>query len=182
MSGTKQKRQTPAAAALAPARNKPAAAASDTHWWMYLAALPVAAAVVLESTRPGVARPVVLRRYAASFLLPGMADAPFRAWVSGVRPILMASFWLNFQQVGSEDTYPYHLVNVLLHLVNGVLVYLAVRKLLQWARSGEQTYRRDPVVLRRRALSTASSANGVCELCREPIGDAQVYSLHSARS
>ena len=33
------------------------------------------------------------------FLMPNVADAPLRYWLS-VRPLLMISYWLNYQMVG----------------------------------------------------------------------------------
>jgi tetratricopeptide (TPR) repeat protein len=64
------------------------------------------------------------------FLVPGMAEAPLRAWL-GVRPFLMISYWLNYQSSGL-DPYPYHMVNVVLHALNAVLAWIIVRRFLVW--------------------------------------------------
>jgi Tfp pilus assembly protein PilF len=50
----------------------------------------------------------------------------------------MFSYWLNLQyadpaRVGMQDTFGYHFVNVILHFFNGILVWLAMRKVLNWA-------------------------------------------------
>jgi protein O-mannosyl-transferase len=45
---------------------------------------------------------------------------------------LMLSYWVNFHLAG-EASYSYHVFNVVLHFLNGVLIYLALRKLLDWA-------------------------------------------------
>jgi tetratricopeptide (TPR) repeat protein len=58
----------------------------------------------------------------------------FRAWVIGVRPLLMTSFWLNYHFWRLEP-YPYHLFNLIFHFLNGVLVYLFARKLLDLGQS-----------------------------------------------
>lgn len=57
--------------------------------------------------------------------------APFRDWVMGLRPILMASYWLN-AQISGEDPYSYHVVNVLIHWFAGGLIFLIVLRLAEW--------------------------------------------------
>ena len=58
-----------------------------------------------------------------------LREAPLRAWISGVRPMLMLTYWFNYQFSGTE-TLGYHLLNVLLHAANGLLVFLLFRALL----------------------------------------------------
>ena len=75
-------------------------------------------------------------------MLPCYAGAPLIGWIKGLRPLLMFSYWLNFQyadpsRAGMQDTFGYHFVNVLLHFFNGILVFLAVRKVLSWAAAEE---------------------------------------------
>jgi tetratricopeptide (TPR) repeat protein len=53
-------------------------------------------------------------------------------WDPGVRPLLMGSFWLNYQWSG-RDTFSYHVFGLLLHLINSAFVYLIARRLLQWS-------------------------------------------------
>jgi predicted negative regulator of RcsB-dependent stress response len=64
------------------------------------------------------------------------AVAPLKSWIGGLRPLLMLSYWLNFQESG-VDTGSYHLVNVFLHLLNGALIWLCVRKIIGWAGIGD---------------------------------------------
>jgi tetratricopeptide (TPR) repeat protein len=64
------------------------------------------------------------------FLVPGIAEAPLSAWL-GVRPVLMISYWLNYQSSGLNP-YPYHVVNVFLHALSTVLVWVIVRRYLVW--------------------------------------------------
>jgi tetratricopeptide (TPR) repeat protein len=52
----------------------------------------------------------------------------------------MLSFWMNFQQ-SAQEPFAYHMVNMLLHFANGLLVWLALRRLLAWG--GEQGWRRE---------------------------------------
>jgi len=137
MSSTKRRAQVPAK----PAKTKPAVEAKAAPWWPYVVALLVAVVAVIEVYGPALHGPWFFDDTQLPYMLPQFADAALKSWVAGVRPVLMASFWLNFRQVGNENTYPYHLVNVLLHLLNGVLVYLAVRKILQWSGSGGKVSR-----------------------------------------
>ncbi len=59
------------------------------------------------------------------------AALPLRAWI-GVRPLLMATFYANFQLSGL-DPGPYHAFNVVLHAGCAVLIFFAIRRLLEWA-------------------------------------------------
>jgi protein O-mannosyl-transferase len=61
-----------------------------------------------------------------------MRDAPLGDWLSGVRPVLMFSYWLNYHFWG-DGPFSYHLVNVLIHFVNTGLVYLVLSRLLAMA-------------------------------------------------
>lgn len=102
--------------------------------WPYAVASLVALMVVFEVYGPALSGPFVLDDTYLPYMLPEFAHAPLKAWLSGVRPITMFSFWLNYQQSGNENTFPYHAVNVLLHCFSGILVFLALRKVLGWAK------------------------------------------------
>lgn len=71
------------------------------------------------------------------FVLPyyrrGFDTDSFAAWVGTVRPLLMLSYWANFQ-VSARDSYSYHLVNLFLHCANAGIVYFIARRILLWAR------------------------------------------------
>lgn len=58
-----------------------------------------------------------------------MRDAPVSAWMAGNRPILQLSFWLN---LGNNPlaTGAFHRVNVLIHCLNALLLYLILRRFL----------------------------------------------------
>ena len=64
------------------------------------------------------------------FLMTGVADAPLAKWLTN-RPILMISYWLNYQW-SALNPYPYHAVNVFLHALNSILAGLIVRRVLGW--------------------------------------------------
>ena len=124
MKSGKPKRSA-AAVAVAPEPKK-------QQWWPYAAALAVLAFIVFDIYGPAMNGPFLLDDSYLPFLRPDVQHLPFRAWISGVRPMLMLSFWLNYHFSGNQDAFSYHLVNLILHLLNGILAYLAVRKVLSW--------------------------------------------------
>lgn len=63
---------------------------------------------------------------------------PLAEWISstGVRPVLMFSYWLNYRFWGTGPL-SYHFVNLVIHFVNTALVFLVLRRLLgkaEWPR------------------------------------------------
>jgi tetratricopeptide (TPR) repeat protein len=56
-------------------------------------------------------------------------DEPLSAWVSGVRPVLMFSYWVNYRLWGL-DTFSFHFTNLFIHFVNTGLVFLVLMRLL----------------------------------------------------
>jgi protein O-mannosyl-transferase len=119
----KMKRSAPAAVAVA--------TTPQPRWWWYAAGVAVAFLAVLEIYWPAIHGPFLLDDTHLQYVLPGAEQARFADWLRGLRPLLMFTYWLNFQQSGSQDTFGYHLVNVLLHFFNGGLILLAVRNVLQ---------------------------------------------------
>jgi hypothetical protein len=69
------------------------------------------------------------------FTLPlGLAAnrRPFSAFLGGLRPVLMISYWVNGRLWGDAPI-GYHSVNVLIHLANSGLVFLVLNRLLSMA-------------------------------------------------
>jgi tetratricopeptide (TPR) repeat protein len=65
------------------------------------------------------------------FALPS-AGEPLSAWIGPVRPVLMFSYWTNVQ-ISREDTFSYHLFNLVIHGLAAVFVFFVIRKLMEWA-------------------------------------------------
>ena len=59
-------------------------------------------------------------------------------WIGPVRPLLMFSYWIN-TQISLQDTSSYHLFNILIHALTGILVFLVIRRLMEWAGAGESS-------------------------------------------
>jgi hypothetical protein len=101
--------------------------------WIYGVSLVIALIAGFEVYWPALYGPFLLDDTHLQYMLPDAASMPLTDWLHQMRPLLMFSFWLNFQQSGAESTFGYHLVNLFLHLCNTVLIFLAVRKILSWA-------------------------------------------------
>ncbi len=114
------------------------AALPQRSWALTLAVLGAIAAV-FAAYAPALHGPFLFDDQALPFFSPRFADQNLFEAIRGVRPFLMFTYWLNSRMSGVEP-FPYHLWNVLLHIANGLLVLLAVRKLLELA--GVQERRR----------------------------------------
>jgi tetratricopeptide (TPR) repeat protein len=105
---------------------EPPRAAKPFPWTWVLIAASIAVAFVIYS--PSLNGPFVYDDQYLPFRLGAYDSVPFKAWIAGVRPMLMASYWVNYQVSGLEPG-SYHIVNVLLHALNAILLGFAVRKL-----------------------------------------------------
>jgi tetratricopeptide (TPR) repeat protein len=100
--------------------------------WIYSAALVVALFAAFEVYWPAIHGPFLLDDTYLTYMRPGAAYISLRDWLQQTRPLLILTFWLNYQQSG-VDTFGYHAVNVILHFFNAILTFFAVRKVLTWA-------------------------------------------------
>jgi hypothetical protein len=68
--------------------------------------------------------------------------APLVDWISstGVRPLLMVSYWLNYHFWGANP-FSYHFVNLIIHCINTGLVFLVLLRLLKIAAWPQQRAR-----------------------------------------
>ncbi|HEV2687889.1 MAG TPA: hypothetical protein VGV35_05020, partial [Bryobacteraceae bacterium] len=105
-------------------------------WWPYPLTALVALCAVFQVYGPAMHGPFLLDDSYLPYGRPDLIYAPLHLWVSGLRPLLAFSFWLNFQQSGAE-TFGYHLTNVIIHLCNGFMIFLALRKALSWVQAGK---------------------------------------------
>jgi tetratricopeptide (TPR) repeat protein len=96
------------------------------HYYAFAAVL-VGIAVVVYG-RPLHAA-FVFDDFALPYYRRDFATDSFMAWVSSVRPLLMLSYWANFQ-ISGRETYSYHLLNLLLHCANSAAVFLIARRIL----------------------------------------------------
>lgn len=62
----------------------------------------------------------------------GSNDAPLTVWLSGLRPVLMFSYWLN-TRIWGYDPLSFHVLNVVIHALNSGLVFLVLHQILNRA-------------------------------------------------
>ena len=132
MKSNKSKKSKRPAAAVATLESQ-----SNPLFWIYGASLVIALIAAFEVYWPALNGPFLLDDRHLTYMLPDAASIPLMGWLRQMRPLLMFSFWLNFQQSGAESTFGYHLFNLFLHFFNTVLIFFAVRKVLSWAKLEE---------------------------------------------
>ena len=66
------------------------------------------------------------------FQSPGIEDQPLSGWIAGLRPLLMFSFWIDYQ-IGKTNPNSYHVFNVLLHFFASILIAFIVARLAELA-------------------------------------------------
>lgn len=113
-------------------KEKAPAPQSSSRGWIYLAAAAIALYLAFQVYAPALHGPFVFDDTFQPYHTPGFSNA-LHSWIRGVRPLLMLSYWLNYQL--SPEPFGFHFVNVVLHLFNSLLIFLIVRKLLARARA-----------------------------------------------
>lgn len=122
----KQKRQETKPAAL------PTVAAPQwQQWWTWLIGLG-GLFLLFEAYGPALHSPFVLDDLYLIYTDPTAPEIPLFHWLRFQRPLLMFSYWLNFQ-AGGQDPHIYHVTNLLLHFLVAIVVLLIAMRLLDWA-------------------------------------------------
>ena len=98
------------------------------QWWPWAVAL-AGLFVVFQAYTPALRGAFVLDDRALPFDDPHAPEFQFMDWIRTVRPLLMASYWFNYQS-GGTDPYGYHATNVFLHFLGSVVIALAALRLL----------------------------------------------------
>src|ERR1700680_2339801 len=116
----------------------PPSKATASHPY-YLAIVAILVYAGFEAYRPALHGPFVYDDFSLPYYSPLFDTGHLISWITTVRPLLMFSYWINFQ-LSERDPHSYHVFNLLLHLINSGGVYLIVRRLLdlealdQWRR------------------------------------------------
>jgi len=119
-----------------------AAAARSRRLGPLLAGAAVGAAAAFWAYQPALDGPFLFDDRTLPFFDPRAHEMPLSGWVSGVRPLLMFTFWLNYRLSGLEPV-GYHVLNLALHCAAALAVYLIVRRLLAW--EGVPDWPREPL-------------------------------------
>jgi tetratricopeptide (TPR) repeat protein len=117
-----RKKEERKSAAAAPAREN-----TRAPLWMALGAALVAA---WWAYSPSLNGQWVFDDTSLAFLHPDM-KVRFTPLSPGVRPMTMLTYWLTLK-VSGEVPFPFHMVSLLLHLATSGLVFLIVRRLIEW--------------------------------------------------
>jgi len=101
-------------------------------FWPYAIGLAAALVAAFAVYEPSLQGPFL---FDDQYLPFGQPDFPFdslKAWILGVRPLLMFTYWINYQ-LSAKDTFSYHAFNVIFHAMVSILVFFIARKVLEWA-------------------------------------------------
>jgi tetratricopeptide (TPR) repeat protein len=109
----------------------PAPAVSSKRWWWYAAGIFALAYAGFQAYGAVLTGPFVFDDAYLPFRRPNFPN-DLKIWMSGVRPLLMFSYWLNFQ-ISESDTLWYHIYNVLFHIGSSFLIFLILRKVLSFS-------------------------------------------------
>jgi tetratricopeptide (TPR) repeat protein len=134
MKASKREIRKPRPAPLA--ATSPALADRRAAWLPLVLALAVMLAVVWAYA-PAAYGPFLFDDNGLVYSVPTFSRQ-FVVWIHELRPVLMASYWINAQLSGT-DPHSYHVLNVIVHLAAGVLIFLIVRRLLEWSGSATNT-------------------------------------------
>jgi protein O-mannosyl-transferase len=112
-----------------PSASSPVSASWRPAVWLYLGIF----AIILCLYSPALNGHFIFDDLSLPFCKP-IRHAPLSAWISnsGVRPILMISYWLNYR-ISGDNPFSYHFVNLVIHFVNSALVFLVLLWILQRA-------------------------------------------------
>jgi len=109
-------------------KTPPAAQKPRTRWWIYTGAAALALYLTFQVYQPALSGPFVFDDTFLPYYRPGLTTA-LGAWIERVRPLLMFSYWVNYRY--SQTPGGFHVINVLIHLLNSFLVFFITRKLAQ---------------------------------------------------
>jgi hypothetical protein len=101
-----------------------------SRWWRVAIAIFATLILGFEVYAPAAEGPFLFDDIGLPFYSRASADQSVSDWISGVRPVLMLSYWLN-RQASDTNTVPYHATNVALHVCNTLLVFVIIRRLLR---------------------------------------------------
>jgi tetratricopeptide (TPR) repeat protein len=127
MSRAANRRRTPAAVI----ENEPKA---PTGRWLWIYCFCASFVIALAVFAPALNGTFIFDDFHLPFADPHAAEMPARFWIGGVRPALIATYWLNFLISGTNPL-GYHVVNVFLHAVTSVVIFLIYDRLLAISRT-----------------------------------------------
>jgi len=107
--------------------------------WLYIAAAGLAVIVAFWAYSPALHGSFLFDDTVMPFALRN-PNAPLREWLRNVRPALYFTYWVN-SRISPDDPFSFHVLSVIIHCITSGLIFLNVRRLLEWA--GAESSRRD---------------------------------------
>ncbi len=103
-------------------------------WQILAIAFGLALAAALIAYGPALRGEFVFDDAHMQFAQPHPERLSLAAWM-GARPLVGASYWINYKMSGADPSDPfwYHVTNIFLHTIAALLVFLIVRKILELA-------------------------------------------------
>jgi tetratricopeptide (TPR) repeat protein len=129
----KTRKRDSARAAPPQAAHKPPTA----HHWIWYGTAFAALALLFWVYGPDMHTGFLFDDVKQQFALPS-ASQPLPSWIGRVRPVLMLTYWAN-TRISMEDTFSFHLFNILIHALAGIFIFLVIRRLLEWAGAEKST-------------------------------------------
>src|SRR5258708_26184955 len=117
-----------------PQEIKPVAAALPARsiaWWPWAAGV-AGLIIALQIYAPALNGAFVLDDRYLPFFSAHTSDR-FSDWVGLLRPLLMASYWINYEMAGGSEPFVFHVTNVVIHFMTSGMAALIVAELVQWA-------------------------------------------------
>ena len=99
--------------------------------WKYLIGFIIAALVLFRVYDGALRAPFFFDDLTLPFYRADYHLLPLPEWLSGIRPAVMFTYWLNYQQ-SALSPHGYHLLNIWLHFFNSILAFFLVRKLARF--------------------------------------------------
>ncbi|MFN0166284.1 MAG: tetratricopeptide repeat protein [Bryobacteraceae bacterium] len=91
-----------------------------------------AAAVTLQVYSPALDGPFVFDDSYLPMNSPKLANQGLMAWISGVRPVLMATYYVN-HAIARTSTFGFHVWSILFHVGCAIFIFLVSRRILKYA-------------------------------------------------
>ena len=146
------------------ARCKPFHSGRNVSYWIVAAILVTLACLAYSASLRG---PLLFDDLTLPLASPLLIGEPLLRRISGVRPLLMFTYWINYDPAAS--TLSYHLTNVLMHACNAILVFCLCQTLFRAVHCRSHSRSRNDQ-FRHVTIPAASLTNRIGILRRRQIG------------
>ncbi len=100
--------------------------------WLFGAISLGALVIAFILYSPALTGPFLFDDFGLPFYVPSFAEHGLGAWLTGVRPMLMFSYWIDFWRCSGPRSGNISSVNLLLHVLNSILVFVLISRILRF--------------------------------------------------